>query len=307
MDCRRPFSIALALLAGSAGCSHHAASVPTAAAPATATPPAAVTAAAKPENLDPEAMKRQPKPETFVAFGDFSAREAEGAKTSSEQEQLRDRARKAYQEALKIDPTNVPAHKSLASLYASSNDCGRAKEICEAGLKLAPDDASLWFVLGMTYARTKDWQLAIEHITRATELDPENRSYRRHLGYTLARAGRYDESLVVFSRYEGEAKAHYYLAQMLDHLGQPDASKMHLQLALAKDPQLTDAAQMLVRITGAVPAVPAAAAAPIQNVSYTEAVSAAEAPAAPAPAPAPAAPAPRRFPPPPPPLRLSNY
>jgi tetratricopeptide (TPR) repeat protein len=299
-------------LAGTAGCSYHAATVPTAAAPAPA--PTAVTASAKPENIDPDAMKRPPKPETFVAFGDFSAREAEGATTPAEQEQLRDRARKAYQEALKIDPTNVPAHKSLASLYASSNDCGRAKEVCEAGLKLAPDDASLWFVLGMTYARTKDWQLAIEHITRATELDPENRSYRRHLGYTLARAGRYGESLAVFTRYEGEAKAHYYLAQMLDHLGQTDASKMHLQLALAKDPQLTDAAQMLARLTGVAPAAPAAAPSAIQNESYTEAVPVAEAPAvaAPAavavqaaPAPAPVAPAPAmpRFPPPPPPLR----
>jgi tetratricopeptide (TPR) repeat protein len=282
--------------------------VPTAAAPAT--PPAVVTASAKPETLDPDAMKRPPKPETFVAYGDFSAREADGATTAAEQEQLRDRARKAYQEALKIDPNNIPAHKSLAALYASSNECGRAKEVCEAGLKLAPDDASLWFVLGMTYARTKDWQLAVEHLTRATELDPENRSYRRHLGYTLARAGRYDESLVVFSHYEGEAKAHYYLAQMLDHLGQADASKMHLQMALAKDPRLTDATQMLVRLTGAVPAAAAAATPAIQNVSYTEVAPAAEAAAAVAPAaPAPAAVAPvapARFPPPPPPMRLSN-
>jgi tetratricopeptide (TPR) repeat protein len=283
MDCRRPLSLALTLLVGSAGCTHNAGTVPA------AQTPTAVTANAKSDGLDPEALKRQPKPETFVAFGDFSAREADAAKTPAEQEQLRDRARHAYQEALKIDPANVPAYKSLGSLYACSNDCGRAKETYEAALKLAPEDASLWFTLGMTYARTKEWGAAVEHLTKAIELDPENRSYRRHLGFALARAGRHDESLAVFERYEGEAKAHFYLAQMLEHMGQVETCKTHLQLALAKDPQLTDAAQMLVRLSGVASPGPASTA-QIQNVSYTEEIRPANEPATP------------RIPPPPPPL-----
>jgi tetratricopeptide (TPR) repeat protein len=293
MDCRRPLSLALTILAASAGCSQNSTTV------RSGTTPATVTANAKTDTLDPEALKRQPKPETFVAFGDFSALEADSATAPAEVEQLRDRARKAYQEALKIDPSNVPALKSLGGLYASSNDCGRAKEIYETALKVAPDDASIWFTLGMTYARTKEWPQAIEHLAKATELDPENRSYRRHLGFALARAGRTDESLAMFVRYEGEAKAHYYLAQMLDHLGQTENCKMHLQLALAQDPKLTDAAQMLVRVTGGVAAQPAApaltatlmqnGAPPIQPVSYTEAAHPANDPAI-------------HFPPPPPPM-----
>jgi tetratricopeptide (TPR) repeat protein len=161
-----------------------------------------------------------------------------------------------------------------------------------AALKTAPEDATLWFSLGMTYARTKEWAPAVENLVRATELDPENRSYHRYLGFTLARAGRYDESVAVFTRYEGEAKANFYLAQMLEHMDQIDQCKTHLQLALAKDPQLADATRMLVRLNGVAAsgsALPAGQS-EVQPVSYTE-------PARPT-----GVSSPPRLPPPPPPL-----
>ena len=37
---------------------------------------------------------------------------------------------------------------------------------------------------------------------------------------------------------------------MLEHRGQAEASKDHLRHALARDPQLTAVAQMLVRLSG---------------------------------------------------------
>lgn len=250
MDRRKPLAFALSFLAGAAGCAHHSAATPAAIAKTpveTAVKPAA-------KELDPEALKRAPKPETFVAFGDFSAREADSATNPAEKEQLRDRARRAYQEALKADPNYLPAHKSLAHLYIALNDQDRAVATLESALKLAPNEANLWFELGMTHARGKQWGLALEHLSRAVELDPENRQFVKVQGFALARAGRYEESLAAFTRYEGEAKAHYYLAQMLDHLEQGDLCKTHLRLALAKDPQLEPAVQMLVRLSGDGPA-----------------------------------------------------
>jgi tetratricopeptide (TPR) repeat protein len=231
-----------------------------------------VAGSRNPDTLDPDALKRPPKPETFVAFGDFSAREADSTASPAEQEQLRARARHAYQEALKADPNNIAAQKALARLYAVSNEFDRANETYASALKIAPDDASVWFGAGMTFARNKEWDPAIEHLTRATELDPENRSYCRYLGFTLARAGRYDESLAVFSRYEGEAKANFYLAQMLEHMDQIDQCKQRLQIAISKDPQLADAARMLVRLNSPAPAAanPAAGLPEIQQASYAE-------------------------------------
>jgi tetratricopeptide (TPR) repeat protein len=285
MDCRRPVALTLSLLAGMAGCSQHAANVPS------ASTPVAVKNGPKTDTFDPEALKRQPKPETFVAFGDFSAHEAEASTVPVEKEQLQDRARRAYQDALKADPNCIAAQKALARLYVMSNDYSQAKETYDAALKQAPGDASLWFAAGMTYARTKEWGLAVEHLAKASELDPENRSYHRYLGFMLARAGRIDESLAAFGRYEGEAKAHYYLAEMLEHLGQVDPCKTQLQLALAKDPQLSEATQMLVRLSGG-PAAPAPAG--LQTVDYKEEVSQIDASPA------------SRIPPPPPPLRSTG-
>ncbi len=265
MDCRKPLAlVGLSLLAAAPGCSTHSAAVPARS--------SATAAASKPDGLDPEALKRPPKPETFVAFGDFSAREAEATKAPAERDQLRARARYAYQEALKIDPKNLPAQRALARLYAAANDTEHARALFEAVLSAAPEDAAVWFDLGMTYARAKEWAPAVDHLQRAVELSPENRSYARFLGFTLARAGRYDESLAAFSRGEGEAKAHYYLAEMLEHVGNQDLCKAHLQEALAKDPQMADAAQMLARVSG-VAAGPGAAPTPasgVQPVGYAE-------------------------------------
>jgi tetratricopeptide (TPR) repeat protein len=278
MECRRALALTAWFFGLAAGCSHQTGSVPS------TSPPTSVTAAPKADTFDPDAIKRPPKPETFVAFGDFSAREANASQVPAEQEQLRDRARKAYQEALKTDPNNVAAHKSLATLYAATGDYERARQTFEEGLRLAPADATLWFGIGMVYARTKDWASAVDALARATEMDPENRSYYRYLGFALARAGRNQEALAAFTRYEGAAKAHYLLAEMLEHLGQKDACKTHLQLALAADPRLTSAAEMLVRLSDvnqgrATPVAPRNAP-EVQTVSYTEKTPAREAPVA---------------------------
>jgi tetratricopeptide (TPR) repeat protein len=286
MECRRPLPLTVWLLGLAVGCSHQTGSVPATTAAATA------STIPKAEAFDAEAIKRPPKAETFVAFGDFSAREAEAAQMPAEKEQLRDRARKAYQEALKTDPANVAAHKSLATLYVATGDHERARQTYEAALKLAPADGSLWYGIGMVYARTKDWGSAIDALSRATEIEPENRSYYRYLGFALARAGRNKEALAAFTRYEGEAKGHYFLAEMLEHLGKVDACKTQLQLALASDPQLTSASEMLVRLSGLgqKPKAPSAPRSPpeVQTVGYTE--------------PAPTREAPVSYIPPPPPM-----
>ena len=83
MECRRPLALTVWLLGLAVGCSHQTGSLP-------ATPTAAATASAIPkaEAFDAEAIKRPPKAETFVAFGDFSAREAEAAQMPAEKEQI---------------------------------------------------------------------------------------------------------------------------------------------------------------------------------------------------------------------------
>ena len=294
MDCRRPLVLALSLVGGAAGCAHQVAAVPVAAQP----PSKYITVASAPPAAAPEPAREEaaapPKPhrpETLVAYGDFATREADAAgQKPAQQEQIRDRARRAYQEALKVDPGHLPAYKGLAHLYLAMGDFEHAAATYQAALRLAPADATLWSELGMCHARAKAWPAAVEELSKAVEIDPENRTYGNFLGYALARCGRYDDSLAVFARHHGEAKAHYSLALMLDHLQQPEPCKVHLRAALDKDPRLEDARQMLARLEGAAtaPAVPTTPTVPpVQTVSYSE-----PRPSAPAPGAAPATEAP---------------
>src|SRR5947209_2951308 len=67
--------------------------------------------------------KRPPRPDTCVAAGDFYAHEAATRDNGSAvQEQMRESARKAYQQALQIEPRYLPAYHSLAQLYTAMDD-----------------------------------------------------------------------------------------------------------------------------------------------------------------------------------------
>ena len=116
---------AISLLAGLLGC------VPQATLQQVAAPPSPVAAE---KARDTDGPKRTPKPATCVAFGNFMEREAAQKKGAPlEQERMRDQARRAYQEALQIDPTYLPAYLSLGQLYVSLGDYPRAVTTYQQG------------------------------------------------------------------------------------------------------------------------------------------------------------------------------
>ncbi len=250
MDCRKGLWLALGLWGGAVGCQHTG---PVAV--ATVPPDAVVT----PKTAD--GPKKLPRPETCVAFADCRAVEACAANYSpSQREQLRDDARKAYQDALSLDPKCLAAQRGLARLYLSSEDYPRAIAAYEKALKTAPKNASLWYELGMCHHRREDWQAALDALAHATELEPDNRTYVNTQAVLLARLGRHQESLQCFSRVTSEAQAHFNLACTLRRLNQPDESRRHLELALQTNPRLESARALLNEMT----------APPIHPVGYTE-------------------------------------
>jgi tetratricopeptide (TPR) repeat protein len=254
MDRHKLLSWGLAAALGVAGCQH--AKSPGGVGPPTPAPsPLASTTSMKvapdgtPIRPAPELPKRQPKPETSVAAANFYAQEALAPGcTPMRRQELREQARLAYQQAIRIDPKHVPAYQGLGRLYAETEDTAHAVETYQKGLKAAPKEAALWYELGMCQGRRKEWGPALESLSRASELEPENHQYANSLGYGLARAGRYDDALSCFERVNGEGRAHYKLARMLQHLGQNDLARHHLELALEKDPRMADAQSLLREI-----------------------------------------------------------
>lgn len=253
MDCRRSLVLALSLAAGVQGCARQSA-LPLAGTLPTPPVPPQVTV-----QKEPDPPPRPPKPATCVALGILNDQEADDPKLApAQREQLRTRARKAYQRALEIEPTHLPALAALARLYVKVDDHDRAVSAYHRALETHPKEAVLWYELGMYHGRHKEWEAALPGLEKATQLEPENQTYANAYGFGLARAGRYDESLVFFQKTCGDAQAHYNVARMLQHIGQTERSKQHLQLALQAQPDLAAARQLLTELERPAPNAPQA-------------------------------------------------
>jgi tetratricopeptide (TPR) repeat protein len=268
MDCRKVLlPLVLATLTVNAGCQSLGSNANSPVTGLNSTPPSAAatgTPVVPPPGVVPvvaketDGPKRQPKAATCVAGGQFIEREALAAPRLGplEKQQMFDRARRAYQQALSIDPSYMPAYTSLAHLYVELGDNERAMATFQKGLQKNAKYAPLWFDLGMYHARNKEWDAAIQNLAKAVELEPENRQYGNVLGFCLARAGRYDDSLSVFSKSSGQAMAYYNVGRMLHHNNQDDLCREYLQQALRLNPQLAEAEQLLASLdnTGVTPA-----------------------------------------------------
>jgi tetratricopeptide (TPR) repeat protein len=241
MDCRASVVLALGLVGSVVGCTPQA-TFPLVPSGTPVEPPAqSSTADGEP--------KRMPRPATCVAAGQFREQEADNPEVPpAVKEQLREQARKAYQQAIAIDPNYLPAHRGLARLYETMGDHEHAIATYEKVVLGHPKEAAVWYDLGMCHGRHKEWDKALTALGQAAALDPENRPYANTLGFCLARAGQFDESLACFQKFSGPAKAHYSLAEMQHHMKQDELAKEQLRLALEADPQLAAARDLLARI-----------------------------------------------------------
>ena len=211
------------------------------------TPDGQTVAVDKPEEKVEE--KRPPKAESMVAFADFRAHAAnEKDRAEPVKEYLRDQARRAYRQAIDLDPKCMSAYTGLASLYQDMGEYDRALQTYDKARKLQPKNGELWFKYGMCQARHKDYALACDSLKTATQLEPENKLYLNSLGFCLGRAGRFDESYSCFARETTEAKAHYNVARMLHHVKRDGEAKQHLELALKANPQFQDAGTLLAEL-----------------------------------------------------------
>ena len=201
MDCRKPVFWSLALLGGLAGCTTTGTNTP-----ATPTPAAPTIVNPTPQQLsqiDPSLIKKEsdqpkkaPTAKMCVLWANFAAEEARGMDSSSvEANDARDRARKAYQQAIKIDPNYLDAYLGLAKLYLVLDDDEHAIATLTTASKVHPDSGGVWFLLGMVYSKRKTWEPALAYLNRAAQLEPENRTYVDTLGTALAHSGKPEEAL----------------------------------------------------------------------------------------------------------------
>lgn len=213
--------------------------------PSAAPPPASAAAPITPTVTE---AKKDPKsgPRLIVALAKFKESEAKALDRDPEKQfKIRYEARDCYTEAVKADPTNLDAHRGLGRVYVDLGDFQRAEETFKKAQAKFPRESIFWYELGQMHNRRKDFTQAVACLNKALDMEPENRLYLTTLGFTLARGGRNEESVAVLTRAMGLASAHYNVGRMLLHLQRTQEGVQHLRQAVATNPNLQDARQLL--------------------------------------------------------------
>ncbi len=188
-------------------------------------------------------------PETDVAVAELRMDAAMADnQTSAGREQLLDQARLGLQKAIQKDPKNKAAHLGLARFYVKLGEKERAVDAYRRYFALVPKDHEVMHEVAACHARWGDFPGAAGWCKQALGVDPENRGYRKTMAFCLAHAGKWDEGFAVLCQVMPEAHARYNMAKVLQNLGQPDAGRQQLVLALKVDPSFTPAREFLAAL-----------------------------------------------------------
>lgn len=153
-----------------------------------------------------------------------------------------------YRKALELAPKDMGALVGLARLYDRQGQFADAEKLYKQASEVDPKSALVANDLGLCYARQKRLDEATVMLTKATELQPQNPMYRNNMATVLVEQGRIDEAWAQLAVVSEPAVAHYNLAFLLHKREHDELAAQHLQQALAANPQLTAAQQLLAQI-----------------------------------------------------------
>jgi tetratricopeptide (TPR) repeat protein len=156
-----------------------------------------------------------------------------------------DEAEAQYEKALKAAPNDMNSLIGMARLHDRQGNSAKAMQFYERAVKHHGKNAVVHNDLGLCYARQQQFDKSLQSLTRALELQPDNARYRNNLATVLVESGRTGEALALLSRSGSEAVAHYNVGFLLHKRGQQGEAQQHLQHAIALDPDLTPAREML--------------------------------------------------------------
>ena len=202
-----------------------------------------------PVEVATEESKKPASAEALAAIANVQLDAAFDEKTApGSKEGLLDTARKGYQKALQQEPKSKAALRGMAQFYARLGDREKAVEMYKRYLTLYPKDAEVAHEVAVAHARWKDWAGAAAWCDFALKIDPENRSVKKTQGFCLACGGKWDEAFAALCQIMPEAQARHNLAGMLDQMGQAEACKVQLQLAVKADPNYAPAQGFLAEL-----------------------------------------------------------
>jgi tetratricopeptide (TPR) repeat protein len=150
-----------------------------------------------------------------------------------------DKATAQYQRILAQDPKTPDIHYRLGRILLSKNppETEAAKKEFEQELKFDPNNAPAHFMLGEIARQAGQWDDAIEHFSQASKLDEGFAESYLALGMSLNSSGKFSEAVAPLQSYvkmvPEDPAGHYQLATAYARTGRkPDAER---ELALQKE------------------------------------------------------------------------
>lgn len=110
-----------------------------------------------------------------------------------------DDARKAYEEALRLDPAHVPAANALAVLHAESGRFQHASDILQKLIENNPESGHLFSNLGYVHILNNEYGAAVNVLEKAVLLEPNNSRAWRNLGSAMEKLGDVERAQRAFS------------------------------------------------------------------------------------------------------------
>ena len=175
----------------------------------------------------------------------------------AEQNGRPDVAREQYQKILKKDRTNRNAIIGLARLYYRGGDLKNAERLYREGLSMYRNDAVIMNDLGLCYARKGQLNESIAMLQAALQVSPGRKMYINNLGAALVEANRNKEAVAYLTQAHGADQANLQVGYMLGEAGRQDLAMEFLGNALAINPNLQAARDLMDGQVSRVSSLPA--------------------------------------------------
>ncbi len=169
------------------------------------------------------------------------------ARWQEQQKQL-PQARDSFNKALQHDPRSVDALLGLSRLDRLAGRNAEAEQHLAQAEKMRPGDPLISAAWGEHFAATGHWDRAIARYRVAVEQSPDEPLYKHQLAVALTRSGKPAEGLEMFAQVVNPAEAHYNVGYLLQGQGKLMEAEVEYQRALALNPQLVQASNMLTKV-----------------------------------------------------------
>lgn len=163
-------------------------------------------------------------------------------------------AQRAFERAIALDPTFVPAYANLADHYRGLGQDVRGEQVLRQGIARVPGAAALHHALGLLLARRGATQEAVAELGKAAALAPDSARYAYVHAVALNSSGAGDRALVILkaahARHPGDPDVLIALATISRDRGATDAARGYARMLMQVAPELPEARRLAGELDG---------------------------------------------------------